>query len=85
MTTVKHSPERIAALIEASKRLGRRLEFALEGRPAWRFIDRDGNVLTSLSTPYVKFAPPWAEDPRILTTLLARIDQCLANGTDVIA
>jgi hypothetical protein len=71
------SGDRRDALIRASIRVGMRLEYALQGRPAWTHLDADGNV-TDASEPVVTFAPPWAEDPRTLTTLLARIDTCLA-------
>lgn len=70
---------RTQQLIAASLRVGVRLEFALEGKPAWTWLDTNGNVVPGVSQPKVRFAPPWAEDPRQLGIMLARIDNCL-NG-----
>jgi hypothetical protein len=79
--------ERRQALIAASIRLGLRLEYALEGVPAYRSIDIYQHTGEPFSTahPLVPGAPPWAEDPRTLTTGLARIDQALNAGKEYVA
>lgn len=77
------SEQRRKALIAASARVGVRLEYALEGKPCWHWLDRNGNVVPGVSTPRVRFAPPWAEDPRALTVALARIDNCLNAGKEM--
>lgn len=85
MNVVRLSDERRLALLAASARVGARLEFALEGRPAYRFLNRaDGTIIPGVSTPYVRFAPPWAEDPAVLNVMLARIDNALTIGREVL-
>ena len=77
LMSIELHEDRRKALIAASIRLGIRLEFALEGKPAWTWLDKSGNVIPGVSQPRVLFAPPWAEDPRQLNVLLARVDNCL--------
>lgn len=66
-------------LIAASIRVGVRLEFALEGKPAWSWLDGNGNIRPGMSRPKVRFAAPWAEDPRTLNIMLSRLDTCITN------
>lgn len=80
MPSIEMHEDRRKALIGASIRVGIRLEFALEGKPAWTWLDKNGNVVQGVSQPRVTFAPPWAEDPRQLAVMLARIDRALNGG-----
>jgi hypothetical protein len=77
MPSIELHEDRRKALIAASVRVGMRLEFALEGKPAWTWLNENGNVIPGVSQPRVMFAPPWAEDPRQLAAMLTRIDKCL--------
>jgi hypothetical protein len=75
--------ERRKALIAASIRLGLRLEYALNGTPAYPMTLDGHRAIGSL--PYVPGAPRWAEDPRDINRGLARIDAALNAGKEYVA
>lgn len=82
LKTIPLTPDRKAALLNASYRLGQRLNYAMAGTPAWTLCDGHGNVRLNVSVPLVPFAPPWAEDPRVVNTMLDRVEKALRIGTE---
>ena len=78
--TIPHDDARREQLAFAKQRLTFRLEFALLGRPAWPATVMGYAILDN--DPIVKGAPPYAEDPRTVTELIARVDAVIASEED---
>ena len=77
---IPHDDARKVALNAAAQRLMFRMEFALQGRPAWPMNYSGYAILTD--GPHVVGAPPYAEDPRDVQVMQDRLGQVITNGWD---